>query len=138
MFLHISGVLNIPKSTCSWKHGINTLQIFSKLEMFIYQKDSFGNIVPEIHPFDAQVVETTSKLSIPIVDLTMEAVADGVQLLSFNVVQTGEFMLTVFDAQLNQRVSNTEYMFNVFVGTHLYSLVLKKYRFLSLLKMINS
>ncbi|PAN12526.1 hypothetical protein PAHAL_2G270300 [Panicum hallii] len=109
------GVLDIEKSTCSWKHGTNTLQIFSKLELFIYQKDSFGNIVPEIHPFDAQVVDTASDLSIP-VNLMMEAVAAGVQLISFNVVQSGEFALTVFDTQRNRRVSNTGYKFDVFVG----------------------
>ncbi|OEL30159.1 Protein GAMETE EXPRESSED 2 [Dichanthelium oligosanthes] len=109
------GLLNIAKSTCSWKHGTNNLQIFSKLEIFIHQKDSFGNIVPEIHPFDAQVVDAASNLSFPVA-LLMEAVADGVQLLSFNLVQPGEFVLTVFYAQLNQRVSNTVYKFDVFVG----------------------
>ncbi|CAN6182351.1 unnamed protein product [Urochloa humidicola] len=109
------GLLNIEKSTCSWKHGINTLQIFSKLELFIYQKDSFGNIVPGIHAFDAQVVDAASKLSIP-VKLMMEVVADGVQLLSFNVVQAGEFVLTVFDPQMKRTVSNMEYKFDVFVG----------------------
>ncbi|CAN6217719.1 unnamed protein product [Urochloa humidicola] len=109
------GLLNIEKSTCSWKHGINTLQIFSKLELFIYQKDSFGNIVPGIHAFDAQVVDAASKLSIP-VKLMMEVVADGVQLLSFNVVQAGEFVLTVFYPQMKKTVSNTEYKFDVFVG----------------------
>ncbi|RLN34564.1 hypothetical protein C2845_PM03G35060 [Panicum miliaceum] len=110
------GVLNIEKSTCRWKHGTNTLQIFSKLEIFINQRDSFGNIVPEIHPFDAQVVDTASDLSIP-VNLKMEAVAAGVQLISFNVVQSGEFALTVFDTQRKRRVSNTAYKFDVFVAS---------------------
>ncbi|KAG0543770.1 hypothetical protein BDA96_02G217700 [Sorghum bicolor] len=110
------GVLNIAVSTCSWKHGINTLQVSSKLEIFIYQRDSFGNIVPDIHPFDAQVVDKASNLTIPIVDLAMEAVADGVQLLSFNVVEAGQFSLTIFDAPLDERVSNTVHMFDVFVG----------------------
>ena len=125
--LHIPGVLNIAVSTCSWKHGINTLQLSSKLEMFIYQRDSFGNIVPDIHPFDAQVVDKASNLSIPIVDLAMEAVGDGVQLLSFNVVEAGQFFLTVFDAQLDERVSNTVHMFDVFVGMQLilFSLLIK-------------
>nr|XP_034581124.1 protein GAMETE EXPRESSED 2 isoform X2 [Setaria viridis] len=49
------GLLNIEKTTCNWKHGINTLQ-------------------------------------------------------------TGEFVLTVFDAKMNRRVSNTVYKFDVFVG----------------------
>ncbi|CAL5074239.1 unnamed protein product [Urochloa decumbens] len=116
LFLTVKpGLLNIEKSACRWKHGINTLQIFSKLELFVYQKDSFGNIVPGIHAFDAQVVDTASKLSIP-VKLMMEDVADGVQLLSFDVVQAGEFEITVFDAQMKKTVSNTAYKFDVFVG----------------------
>ncbi|CAL5081535.1 unnamed protein product [Urochloa decumbens] len=116
LFLTVKpGLLNIEKSTCRWKHGINTLQIFSKLELFIFQKDSFGNIVPGIHAFDAQVVDTASKLSIP-VKLMMEAVADGIQLLSFDVVQAGEFEITVFDAQMKKTVSNAAYKFGVFVG----------------------
>jgi hypothetical protein len=53
----------------------------------------------------------------------MEAVADGVQLLSFNVVEAGQFFLTVFDAQLDERVSNSVHTFDVFVGMQLYSLV---------------
>ncbi|WVZ65019.1 hypothetical protein U9M48_014452 [Paspalum notatum var. saurae] len=110
------GLLSIEKSTCEWKNGINGFQINSKLELFIYQRDSFGNTVPEIHPFDAQVVKRATNLSFPAVGLTMEAVADGVQLLSFNVVEPGEFVLTVFDPQLDRRVSNTAYMFDVFVA----------------------
>jgi hypothetical protein len=123
IYFTYAGFLNIARSTCSWKHGINTLQLSSKLEMFIYQRDSFGNIVPEIHPFDAQVVDKATNLSIPIVDLAMEAVGDGVQLLSFNVVERGQFFLKVFDAKLNERVSNTVHSFDVFVGTQLYYLV---------------
>ena len=74
-----------------------------------------------MHPFDAQVVGTASELSIP-VNLMMEAVAPGVQLISFYVVQPGEFALTVFDTQRKRRVSNTVYKFDVFVGTQLYIL----------------
>ena len=73
-----------------------------------------------MHPFDAQVVDTASDLSIP-VNLMMEAVAAGVQLISFNVVQSGEFALTVFDTERKRRVSNTAYKFDVFVGTQLYT-----------------
>ncbi|KAL5201804.1 hypothetical protein ABZP36_036158 [Zizania latifolia] len=111
-----SGPLDIAKSTCSWKYGTNVLQIFSKLGIFIHQKDSFGNVVREIHPFDARVVDRATNLSIPVVDLLIEVVADGTQLLSFNVVQPEHFSLTIFDPQLNQIVSNMVYMFDVFVG----------------------
>jgi hypothetical protein len=48
---------------------IQTLSEFSKLELLIYQKDSFGNPVPGMQQFDAQVVKKSSKLSVPIPDL---------------------------------------------------------------------
>ncbi|KAL6846545.1 hypothetical protein ACP4OV_023993 [Aristida adscensionis] len=110
------GALDMEKSTCSWKHGTNLLQIFSKLEVFIHQKDSFGNLVQETHPLDVRVVKSALNVSVPVVDLLMEAVADGIQLLSFNVVQPGEFNLTFFDPQQNQKVSNMVCTFDVFVG----------------------
>ncbi|PNT64619.1 hypothetical protein BRADI_4g30665v3 [Brachypodium distachyon] len=110
------GPLDTAKSTCSWKHGTNVLQIFSKLEIFINQMDSYGNLVPEIHPFDAGVVERASNLSVPVVDLLIEVVAEGVQLLSFKLVEPGEFVLTMFDARLNQRIPNMVYIYDVFVG----------------------
>ncbi|KAK3133375.1 hypothetical protein QOZ80_6AG0535730 [Eleusine coracana subsp. coracana] len=110
------GPMDISKSTCSWKHGTNFVQVFSKLEMLIYQRDTFGNIVPGIHPFDARVVDKATNFSVPVVDLSIEAVGDGVQMLSFTAVATGEYEITVFDGRLKQSVSNTAYMFKVFVG----------------------
>ena len=92
------------------------MQIFSNLEIFINQKDSYGNLVPEIHPFDAAVVERASNLSVPVGDLRIEVVAEGIQLLSFNVGEPGEFVLTIFDLQLKQELSNMVYVYNVFVG----------------------
>lgn len=92
------------------------MQIFSKLEIFINQRDSFGNLAPGIHPFDAAVVESASSLSVPVGGLRIEAVAEGIQRLSFDVVEPGEFVLTIFDTQLKQRVSDTVYVYHVFVG----------------------
>ncbi|KAM0880715.1 hypothetical protein ACQ4PT_033404 [Festuca glaucescens] len=110
------GPTDIAKSTADWKHGTNVLQIFSKMEIFINQKDSYGNLVPEIHPFDAAVVEKASNLSVPVGDLRIEAVTEGIQLLSFNVGEPGEFVLTIFDLQLKQKLSSMAYIYNVFVG----------------------
>ncbi|CAM0951444.1 unnamed protein product [Alopecurus aequalis] len=111
-----SGPIDIAKSTGGWKHGTNVLQIFSKLEIFINQKDLNGNLVPDFHQFDAAVVERASNLSVPVGDLRIEVVAEGVQLLSFNVGEPGEFVLTIFDIQLKQKLSNMVYLYNVFVG----------------------
>uniref|UniRef100_A0A0E0M1E3 GEX2 N-terminal Ig-like domain-containing protein n=1 Tax=Oryza punctata TaxID=4537 RepID=A0A0E0M1E3_ORYPU len=110
------GPLDIAKSTCSWKYGTNVLQIFSKLEIFIHQKDYFGNAVPEIHPFDARIVKRATNLSVPVADLLIEVVDDGTRLLSFKAVDPGEFVLTIFDPKLNQKISNMDYVYNVFVG----------------------
>ncbi|KAF2916259.1 protein GAMETE EXPRESSED 2 [Oryza sativa Japonica Group] len=110
------GPVDIAKSTCSWKYGTNVLQIFSKLEIFIHQKDYFGNAVPDIHPFDARIVKRATNLSVPVADLLIEVVDDGTRLLSFKAVDPGEFVLTIFDPKLNQKISNMDYVYNVFVG----------------------
>lgn len=78
------------------------MQIFSKLEIFIHQKDYFGNAVPDIHPFDARIVKRATNLSVPVADLLIEVVDDGTRLLSFKAVDPGEFVLTIFDPKLNQ------------------------------------
>ena len=62
------------------------------------------------------MVERASNLSVPVGDLRIEVVAEGVQLLSFNVGEPGEFVLTIFDLQLKQKLSNMVYPYNVFVG----------------------
>ncbi|XP_037434559.1 protein GAMETE EXPRESSED 2-like [Triticum dicoccoides] len=110
------GLIDIAKSTAEWKHGTNAVQIFSKLEIFINQRDSFGNLVPGIHSFDAAVVESASRLSVPVGGLRIEAVAEGIQRLSFDVVEPGEFVLTIFETHLKQRLSDTVYVYHVFVG----------------------
>ncbi|VAI32663.1 unnamed protein product [Triticum turgidum subsp. durum] len=110
------GLIDVAKSTAEWKHGTNAVQIFSKLEIFINQRDSFGNLVPGIHPFDAAVVESASRLSVPVGGLRIEAVAEGIQRLSFDVVEPGEFVLTIFETHLKQRLSDTVYVYHVFVG----------------------
>ncbi|KAE8807088.1 protein GAMETE EXPRESSED 2 [Hordeum vulgare] len=107
------GPIDIAKSTAEWKHGINVVQIFSRLEIFINQKDSFGNLVPEIQPFDAAVVDRASRLSVPVGGLRIEAVAEGIQRLSFDVVEPGEFLLTILDTRLKQRLYD---VYHVFVG----------------------
>ncbi|KAG0458934.1 hypothetical protein HPP92_022062 [Vanilla planifolia] len=115
-FLVKPGILNISNSIARWKYEINSLQIFSKLEIFIYQKDQFGNSVPGFYPFDARVVQKETGLSVPVADLSFEVVAYGVQLLSFAVSEPGEFALTIFKTKLNESISNAPYPFSVFVG----------------------
>ncbi|KAI0514236.1 hypothetical protein KFK09_010271 [Dendrobium nobile] len=113
-FTVISGLLNVTNSITKWKHEINSLQIFSKLQIFIHQKDQFGNLVPGFYPFDAQVIQKATGLSVPVADLLFEEVEYGVQLLSFVVSEPGDFMITIFSTKLNESISNLPY--SVFVG----------------------
>ncbi|KAJ0984925.1 hypothetical protein J5N97_003281 [Dioscorea zingiberensis] len=110
------GPFNITNSLGKWKYGTNSLQIFSKLEMFVYQQDRFGNLVPGSFPFDARVIETATNLSVPVGDLSFQEVEPGVQLLSFIVSEPGEFLLTIFSLNLNESIANVPYQFTVFVG----------------------
>ncbi|KAJ6808757.1 protein GAMETE EXPRESSED 2-like [Iris pallida] len=115
-FLVKPGSFNITNSLAKWKYEINSLQVFSKLEIFIYQKDQFGNIVPGFYAFDARVVEKATNLSVPVADLFFQEVAHGIQLLSLTVSEPGDFMITIFNYKLNQRVPNMPYEYTVFTG----------------------
>ncbi|WOL12428.1 protein GAMETE EXPRESSED 2 isoform X1 [Canna indica] len=115
-FIVKPGSINITNSQGGWKYRTNMFQVFSKLEMFIYQKDQFGNLVPGFHPFDARVVEKTTNLSIPVADLLFEEVADGTQLLTFVVSKPGEFRLVIYDAKLTENIWKLTYDFSVYIG----------------------
>ncbi|XP_020266792.1 protein GAMETE EXPRESSED 2-like [Asparagus officinalis] len=115
-FLVKPGSISITNSLARWKYGASFLQIFSKLEIFIHQKDQFGNSVPGLYAFDARVVHKATNLSVPVADLFFQEVSEGVQLLSFSVTEPGEFMLTIFNAKLNESISNMPYQYTVFIG----------------------
>ncbi|XP_068649169.1 protein GAMETE EXPRESSED 2 [Aristolochia californica] len=110
------GPLDITNCSAVWNYGINVLQIFSNLEVFIYQKDRFGNLVDGSYAFDALVTEEATNLSVPLTDLQLEVAGTGVQLLSFSVSEPGEFVLTVFDDKQDGSTTNMRYEYTVFVG----------------------
>ncbi|XP_020090197.1 protein GAMETE EXPRESSED 2 isoform X6 [Ananas comosus] len=110
------GPLDMKKSMGMWKCGTNFLQIFSKLEIFVHQQDSFGNLVPGFYPFDARVVKRTTNLSVPVADLFFQVVAEGIQLLSFTVSEPGQFTLIIFDTKANESISPMVYDYYVFIG----------------------
>lgn len=111
-----SGPLDVPSCVAEWKFQTNSWQIFSKVEIFIRQLDQYGNLVPGLYEFDADVVEKETNLSIPIPDIYFEEVSSGIQLFSFSAVEYGNFMLTIFDEKEKRGVSNMPYDFTVFVG----------------------
>lgn len=86
------------------------------MEVFIHQHDQYGNLVPGIYAFDADIVEKETNLSIPVVDLHFEEVVPGIQLLSFTIQEPGNFLLTISDMKHNISISNMPFTYSVFVG----------------------
>lgn len=91
-------------------------QIFSKMEIFIHQQDQYGNIASGFYEFDADVVEKETNLSIPIADMQFEEVVPGIQLFSFSLLESGNFLLTISDKKHNKSIYNMPYNYTVFVG----------------------
>ncbi|XP_073002340.1 protein GAMETE EXPRESSED 2 [Typha latifolia] len=110
------GPLDMTNSLGKWRYGSNFLQIFSRLEIVIHLRDSFGNLVPAFHSLDARVVERISNLSVPVADFFFQEVSKGIQLLSFVVSEPGEFTLAIFDAKLNESFATLMYGYTVFIG----------------------
>ncbi|PKI46336.1 hypothetical protein CRG98_033279 [Punica granatum] len=108
------GPLDVPSCTAEWKFETNSWQIFSKVEIYIRQLDRYGNLIPGLYEFDADVIEKEMNLSIPIPDLYFEEVSPGIQLFSFSAVESGNFSLTIFDEEHNKSISNMPYEFTVF------------------------
>lgn len=99
-----------------WKYEINAWQIFSKMEILIYQQDQYENLVPGLYEFDADVIEEETNLSIPVADLQFEEVEPGIQLFSFTMSEPGNFMLTISDIKHNISISYMPFAYTVFVG----------------------
>ncbi|XP_042475606.1 protein GAMETE EXPRESSED 2 [Macadamia integrifolia] len=110
------GLLDTSNCLAKWNYETNALQIFSKLEIFIHQQDQYGNLVPGLYAFDAQVVEKETNLSIPIADLNFKEMVPGIQLFSFSALEPGDFKLTIYDGEQNQSISNMPYDYTVFTG----------------------
>ncbi|KAK5840705.1 hypothetical protein PVK06_009608 [Gossypium arboreum] len=110
------GPLDVSNCIAKWKFEFNAWQIFSKMEILIYQQDQYGNLVPGLSEFDADVIESDTNLSIPVRDLQFEEVEPGVQLFSFSMSKAGNFLLTISDMKHNKNISYMPYAYTVFVG----------------------
>ncbi|XP_073223922.1 protein GAMETE EXPRESSED 2 isoform X2 [Cicer arietinum] len=110
------GVIDVSKCVAKWKIEHHAWQLSSKMEIFIHQLDQYGNLVSGLYPFDAEVVERDTNLSIPIADLHFEEVDAGIQLFSFGNWEPGNFLLTIYDSKHNKSISNMPYVYTVFVG----------------------
>ncbi|CAJ2658466.1 unnamed protein product [Trifolium pratense] len=110
------GVIDVTKCVAKWKIEHHAWQLSSKMEIFIHQLDQYGNLVSGLYPFDAEVVERDTNLTIPIADLHFQEVDAGIQLFSFGNWEPGNFILTIYDAKHNKSISNMPYVYTVFVG----------------------
>ncbi|XVF66194.1 hypothetical protein PTKIN_Ptkin10aG0015900 [Pterospermum kingtungense] len=110
------GTLDVSNCVAKWKFEFNAWQIFSEMEILIYQQDQYGNLVPGLYEFDADVIEEETNLSIPVADLQFEEVEPGIQLFSFTMSEPGNFLLTISDMKHNISISNMPYAYTVFVG----------------------
>ncbi|KAF3794261.1 GAMETE EXPRESSED 2 protein [Nymphaea thermarum] len=125
-----TGPLDITKCFAKWKHETNVLQVFSMLEIFIYQQDVYGNLVSGWHSFDADIMMKSTNLSVPITDTNFEEVRPGIQSLTFTVTEPGEFILTIFDSVTLQNIFNMPYNYTrrhlQLLDTDVYDLVLNQ------------
>ncbi|XP_010105140.2 protein GAMETE EXPRESSED 2 [Morus notabilis] len=110
------GPLEVSNCMAKWNYEPNAWQLFSKMELFIHQQDEYGNLVPGLYEFDAEVVEKETNLSIPVPDLYFEEVMPGIQLFSFSNLEPGNFLLKISDSKHNKSISNMPYAYAVFVG----------------------
>ncbi|XP_061369324.1 protein GAMETE EXPRESSED 2, partial [Gastrolobium bilobum] len=110
------GAIDVSNCVAKWNIEPHACQLASKMEIFIHQLDQYGNLVSGLYPFDAEVVERDTNLSIPIADLHFEEVDAGIQLFSFSNSEPGNFLLTIYDTKHNKSISNMPYDYTVFVG----------------------
>ncbi|XP_062104334.1 protein GAMETE EXPRESSED 2 [Humulus lupulus] len=110
------GPLEVSNCVMRWNYEPNAWQLFSKMELFIHQQDQYGNLVPGLYEFDAEVIEKEANLSIPIPDLYFAEVEPGIQLFSFSNLELGNFLLKISDMKHNKSISDMPYAYNVFVG----------------------
>ncbi|KAE9598911.1 putative immunoglobulin-like protein [Lupinus albus] len=112
----IPGPVEVSNCIAKWNIEPHAWQLASKMEIFIHQLDQYGNLVSGLYPFDAEVVERDTNLSIPIADLHFEEVDAGIQLFSFSNLEQGKFLLTIYDTKHNKSISNMPYVYTVFIG----------------------
>ena len=121
-----TGTLDVANCLVRWRIETKAFQLFSMMEAFIHQHDSYGNLVPGSYAFDVEVVQKGTNLSMPVSDLVFEDVGLGIQSFSFSLVEPGNFMLMISDKH-NTLISNVPYDFKVYVGIDLDSLAFIKY-----------
>nr|GMD66345.1 protein GAMETE EXPRESSED 2 [Ipomoea batatas] len=110
------GALDISSCVVHWNIETQYFQLFSVMEGFIHQHDPYGNHVPGFYAFDAEIIECGTNLIMPVTDLRFTEAGVGIQLFSFSLVEPGNFMLVIFDKELNNHISNMPYQFTVYIG----------------------
>ncbi|XP_052620731.1 protein GAMETE EXPRESSED 2 isoform X1 [Lactuca sativa] len=115
-FMVDPGPLDVGNCVPHWGIESKSFQIFSIMETFITQRDKYGNLIPGFYPFDFDVIEKGTNLSLPIGDLKYQEVVPGVQSLSFKLLQHGEFSLIITDKDKKKQILNMPYEFSIYIG----------------------
>lgn len=113
---HLPGSIDVSNCMAKWNFKPKAWQLASKMEILIHQQDQHGNLVSGLYPFDAEVVERETNLSIPVSDLQFEEVEAGIQLFSFSNSEPGNFFLTIYDSKHNKSIFDMPYAYTVYVG----------------------
>ncbi|KAM7251560.1 hypothetical protein ACFE04_023443 [Oxalis oulophora] len=110
------GPLEVSNCIAKLKFETASWQLYSRMEIFIYQQDRYGNLVSGLYPFDADVVEKETNLTMPVADLQFEEVEPGIQLFSFSLHEPGNFLLTISNTKHNKTIIDMPYAYTVFIG----------------------
>lgn len=86
------------------------------MEVFIDQRDKFGNLVPLLHDFDLELRKKGALMNSPISELRTKEVYPGIQSVSFKLVEPGDFTLMISDMDERKMIIDTPYEFNIYVG----------------------
>lgn len=115
-FFTIPGPIDVSNCVAKWSFKPKAWQLASKMEILIHQQDQYGNLVPGLYAFDAEIVERDTNLSIPVADLQFKEVEAGIQLFSFSNSEPGNFFLTIYNSKHNKSISEMPYAYTVYIG----------------------
>lgn len=110
------GPIDVSNCVAKWSFKPKAWQLASKMEILIHQQDQYGNLVPGLYAFDAEIVERDTNLSIPVADLQFKEVEAGIQLFSFSNSEPGNFFLTIYNSKHNKSISEMPYAYTVYIG----------------------
>ncbi|KAI5070467.1 hypothetical protein GOP47_0014810 [Adiantum capillus-veneris] len=114
------GPFTLLNTTAEWQYGVNTFQVYSVAELFIYPHDKYLNPLSlQEANFQALVYQEGSIEPLPSPDLSIapHPTISWIQVLSFTAGTVGKFKLYVRHAS-NGNIARSPYSFEVFEGSN--------------------